>query len=149
MCSLYNRFKLSIRHNSFVSYTFFIFWLACHLYSTKLWWKLSDVQPSEEPLFILGRTILLSTHFMDEADLLGDRIAIMAAGRLKCCASSFFLKKKFGAGYNLIMDVSQNCKPEQITALLRKYIPNIEVHIFLPNDVILSVDNKIQNRCCF
>jgi ABC-type multidrug transport system ATPase subunit len=24
-----------------------------------------------------GRTILLSTHFMDEADLLGDRIAIM------------------------------------------------------------------------
>lgn len=25
-----------------------------------------------------GRTILLSTHFMDEADLLGDRIAIMS-----------------------------------------------------------------------
>lgn len=27
-----------------------------------------------------GRTILLTTHFMDEADLLGDRIAIMAGG---------------------------------------------------------------------
>ena len=33
----------------------------------------------------LGRTILLTTHFMDEADLLGDRIAIMAAGRMCCC----------------------------------------------------------------
>lgn len=30
-----------------------------------------------------GRTILLTTHFMDEADVLGDRIAIMADGELK------------------------------------------------------------------
>ncbi len=27
-----------------------------------------------------GRTVLLSTHFMDEADILGDRIAIMSNG---------------------------------------------------------------------
>lgn len=43
-----------------------------------------------------GRTILLTTHFMDEADLLGDRIAIMSEGKLQCCGSSFFLKKKYG-----------------------------------------------------
>ena len=30
-----------------------------------------------------GRTILLTTHFMDEADLLCERIAILAAGRLR------------------------------------------------------------------
>lgn len=40
-----------------------------------------------------GRTILLTTHFMDEADVLGDRIAIMAEGDLKCVGSPFFLKK--------------------------------------------------------
>uniref|UniRef100_A0A1B0A2W5 ABC transporter domain-containing protein n=1 Tax=Glossina pallidipes TaxID=7398 RepID=A0A1B0A2W5_GLOPL len=44
-----------------------------------------------------GRTILLTTHFMDEADVLGDRIAIMCDGELKCCGTSFFLKKKFGS----------------------------------------------------
>ena len=43
-----------------------------------------------------GRTVLLSTHFMDEADLLGDRIAIMAEGVVKCCGSSLFLKNKYG-----------------------------------------------------
>ncbi len=43
-----------------------------------------------------GRTILLTTHHMDEADLLGDRIAIMAQGELQCCGSSLFLKKKYG-----------------------------------------------------
>lgn len=38
-----------------------------------------------------GRTILLSTHFMDEADLLGDRIAIMAdvSSCLACVAFSY------------------------------------------------------------
>ena len=28
-----------------------------------------------------GRTIILTTHFMDEADLLGDRIAIINCGK--------------------------------------------------------------------
>ena len=45
-----------------------------------------------------GRTMLLSTHFMDEADLLGDRIAIMAEGVIKCCGTSMFLKKCYGKG---------------------------------------------------
>ena len=43
-----------------------------------------------------GRTIMLTTHFMDEADLLGDRIAIMSEGVVKCCGTSFFLKKLYG-----------------------------------------------------
>ena len=30
----------------------------------------------------LGVTIILTTHYMDEADILGDRIAIMAEGKV-------------------------------------------------------------------
>ena len=45
-----------------------------------------------------GRVIVLTTHFMDEADLLGDRIAIMADGALRCCGSSLFLKNHYGVG---------------------------------------------------
>lgn len=50
-----------------------------------------------------GRVIILTTHFMDEADILGDRIGIMASGKIKCCGSSLFLKKWFGVGYNLVI----------------------------------------------
>jgi ATP-binding cassette subfamily A (ABC1) protein 3 len=50
-----------------------------------------------------NRIIILTTHYMDEADVLGDRIAIMAHGQLKCLGSSLFLKKRFGAGYKLTM----------------------------------------------
>ncbi|XP_058116458.1 phospholipid-transporting ATPase ABCA3-like [Anopheles ziemanni] len=74
-----------------------------------------------------GRTILLSTHFMDEADILGDRIAIMAEGELKACGSSFFLKKRFGVGYRLICVKGANCDRGTLTGLLRKHIPNIDI----------------------
>ncbi|KAF1328335.1 hypothetical protein FI667_g6955, partial [Globisporangium splendens] len=47
------------------------------------------------------RVLILTTHFMDEADILGDRIAIMADGELKCVGSSLFLKNRFGVGYRL------------------------------------------------
>ena len=40
--------------------------------------------------------MVLTTHFMDEADYLGDRIAIMGEGKLICCGSSLFLKNKYG-----------------------------------------------------
>lgn len=46
-----------------------------------------------------GRTVLLSTHHMDEADILGDRIAIISQGKLQCCGSSLFLKGHYGNGY--------------------------------------------------
>ena len=35
----------------------------------------------------------------DEADLLGDRIAIMADGQLRCCGSSLFLKSRLDAWF--------------------------------------------------
>ncbi|KAL6094140.1 hypothetical protein STEG23_017683 [Scotinomys teguina] len=41
------------------------------------------------------RMILLTTHFMDEADLLGDRVAILAKGELQCYGSPPFLKQKY------------------------------------------------------
>ncbi|XP_028818388.1 LOW QUALITY PROTEIN: ATP-binding cassette sub-family A member 1 [Denticeps clupeoides] len=47
------------------------------------------------------RTIILSTHYMDEADLLGDRIAIISHGKLCCCGSPLFLKARLGTGYYL------------------------------------------------
>uniref|UniRef100_H3CEJ3 ATP-binding cassette sub-family A member 2 n=1 Tax=Tetraodon nigroviridis TaxID=99883 RepID=H3CEJ3_TETNG len=50
-----------------------------------------------------GRTILLSTHHMDEADLLGDRIAIISNGKLQCCGSPLFLKSTYGDGYKLTL----------------------------------------------
>ena len=49
-----------------------------------------------------GRVIVLTTHSMEEADILADRIGIMASGRMICCGSPLFLKARFGVGYHLV-----------------------------------------------
>lgn len=48
---------------------------------------------------------------MDEADILGDRIAIISNGQLKCCGSSMFLKNNIGDGYHLTLVKSA---PEEV-----------------------------------
>jgi ATP-binding cassette subfamily A (ABC1) protein 3 len=68
-----------------------------------------------------GRIIILTTHYMDEADILGDRIGIMAEGRLICLGSSLFLKNRFGVGYNLtIVKKSKDEKNPRIEQYLKE-----------------------------
>uniref|UniRef100_A0A8C5GNT7 ABC transporter domain-containing protein n=1 Tax=Gouania willdenowi TaxID=441366 RepID=A0A8C5GNT7_GOUWI len=71
-----------------------------------------------------GRTILLTTHFMDEADLLGDRIAIIAGGELQCCGSPLFLKNKYGAGYHMVIVKDALCNVSEISRRVRLHVPN-------------------------
>jgi ATP-binding cassette subfamily A (ABC1) protein 3 len=63
--------------------------------SRKLWSMLRDYRSN--------RIIILTTHYMDEADILGDRIGIMTNGSLVCLGSSMFLKNRFGIGYKLMI----------------------------------------------
>lgn len=48
-----------------------------------------------------NRVIILTTHSMEEADMLSDRIGIMAAGELKAIGNSLHLKNRFGDGYHI------------------------------------------------
>jgi len=45
--------------------------------------------------------VILTTHSMEEAEALSDRIAIMVAGRLRCIGAAMHIKNKFGSGYEL------------------------------------------------
>uniref|UniRef100_A0A4W4HDR5 ATP-binding cassette sub-family A member 2 n=1 Tax=Electrophorus electricus TaxID=8005 RepID=A0A4W4HDR5_ELEEL len=103
-----------------------------------------------------GRTILLSTHHMDEADLLGDRIAIISHGKLKCCGSPLFLKSTYGDGYKLTLVKKQNqlsalpcsslslCSESRVTQFIRQYVAscllvsdsNTELSYILPSEAV-------------
>ncbi|KAL2809734.1 hypothetical protein BJX63DRAFT_344492 [Aspergillus granulosus] len=48
-----------------------------------------------------SRTIVLTTHFLDEADLLADHIAILSKGVLKANGTSVELKNRLGSGYRI------------------------------------------------
>lgn len=47
------------------------------------------------------RSFILTTHFLDEADVLADRISILSKGKLQALGSSIELKEQLGAGYQV------------------------------------------------
>ncbi len=65
----------------------------------------------------------------DEADLLGDRIGILAEGQLRCCGSSLFLKKEFGVGYQISIDkISASERiDETVTDIIMNAVPEATV----------------------
>lgn len=73
-----------------------------------------------------NRIILLTTHYMDEADILGDRIGIMTAGKMTALGSSMFLKSRFGMGYVMTL-VKSNPRPNDkvLTYLRQKLGPRV------------------------
>ncbi|XP_026680184.1 ATP-binding cassette sub-family A member 5-like [Diaphorina citri] len=73
-----------------------------------------------------GRVILLTTHFMDEADILADRKAVISKGQIRCCGSSLFLKNKFGIGYHLTLVLDTVSHEEAISRLIERHIPSAE-----------------------
>lgn len=89
-----------------------------------------------------GRTILLSTHFMDEADVLGDRIAIMSQGELKAFGAPFDLKKLYGVGYHLVCVKKPTCVVSDVTKLLQKHIRDIQVETNIGTELSYLLDKN-------
>uniref|UniRef100_A0A8C0XRH2 ABC transporter domain-containing protein n=1 Tax=Castor canadensis TaxID=51338 RepID=A0A8C0XRH2_CASCN len=71
--------------------------------------------------------ILFSTQFMDEADILADRKVFLSKGKLKCAGSSLFLKKKWGIGYHLSLQINEMCVRENITSFIKQHIPDAKL----------------------
>uniref|UniRef100_A0A2K5IRG0 ABC transporter domain-containing protein n=1 Tax=Colobus angolensis palliatus TaxID=336983 RepID=A0A2K5IRG0_COLAP len=114
-----------------------------------------------------GRTLILSTHHLDEAELLGDRVAVVAGGRLCCCGSPLFLRRQLGSGYYLTlvkarlplttsekadtdmegsMDTGQEKKngsqgsrvgTPQLLALVQHWVPGARLVEELPHELVL------------
>ncbi len=109
-----------------------------------------------------GRIIVLTTHFMDEADNLGDRIAIMGDGKLRCCGSSLYLKKTYGVGYNMTIEKHNPLafNSQMVLGDLHKFVADAkiitdagaELTVQLPlsaaskfQEMFSSIDNKMES----
>ncbi|XP_026821418.1 ATP-binding cassette sub-family A member 3-like [Rhopalosiphum maidis] len=88
------------------------------------------------------RTILITTHFMEEADVLGDRIAIMDHGKVICYGTSLFLKKAYGTGYNLTIVKEESFDESKIIEEIKNIIPEAEIQSSLAAQVVINLPNE-------
>ncbi|XP_054279050.1 phospholipid-transporting ATPase ABCA1-like [Macrosteles quadrilineatus] len=89
-----------------------------------------------------ARTILITTHFMEEADVLGDRIAIMDHGRVSCYGTSIFLKKLYGTGYHIVILKEAEKLEVPITTVMEDHLNDPKLKTNLPTQLSYNVSSN-------
>ncbi|XP_077472726.1 uncharacterized protein abca12 [Stigmatopora argus] len=90
-------------------------------------------------------TIIMSTHHLDEAEMLSDRIAFLEQGGLKCCGSPFYLKDKLGQGYKLTLSKkvqiseSERFDDADMKAFIQTHIPEARLKEAQGGDLIYTL----------
>ncbi|CAF2516694.1 unnamed protein product [Rotaria sp. Silwood2] len=94
-----------------------------------------------------GKTLLLTTHFMEESDALSDRIIIISNGVIKADGTSAKLKEQYGSGYKLIINKQNNYGTNEIENELRNYLPKLTIESDIPNgDVVFRTNEQPDNQ---
>jgi len=75
-----------------------------------------------------GRVIILTTHAMEEAEMLADKIGIMSKGQFAALGTSEHLRAKFGVGYQLRMSGPAD-QVEELKDVVTRVIPDAK---FMP-----------------
>ena len=99
--------------------------------------------------FKQNKIIILTTHSLDEAEYLGDRIGIMTNGRFICSGTSSYLKTKYPCGFNLNLllnsSISNDNHKQQLYNQLIKYEPNLEIKISSKGLFSINIQSNNKN----
>ena len=76
-----------------------------------------------------GKIIILTTHFMEEASILGNRVGILSKGKMKCIGSPLFLINKFTKNINLNITKKPDANDMEIINFVYNNINNSKINI--------------------
>ncbi|XP_008492894.2 ATP-binding cassette sub-family A member 10 isoform X1 [Calypte anna] len=82
---------------------------------------------------------ILSTHSMEEAEAVCDRVAIMVSGHLRCIGSIQYLKNKFGKGYLLEIKVKDPEHTDHLHAEILRIFPGAARQERFPSLLVYKV----------
>jgi len=89
-----------------------------------------------------NKCIILTTHSMEEADVLCDRISIVASGLLTCFGTNTSLKAKFGSGYHVKLNYDVDAE-DKVLAFVKSSFPNSEVAESFPGNLTFRVPDLV------
>ena len=87
------------------------------------------------------KIIILTTHYMEEASVLGKRIGIINAGRMKCIGTPLFLIERFGKFMSLNITKEAETESESIVDFVRERAPNLEYEI-LSEEIMFRIPKE-------
>ena len=93
-----------------------------------------------------NRTILLSTHFLEEADYLADKIIILSNGNICANDSPSELKLKFGNGYKLIINKNKDFHQLNLFEMIEKSFPNCQIESETKNQLIIQTNERQSSK---
>lgn len=64
------------------------------------------------------RSIIFTTHFLDEGDVLADHIVILSKGHIKCQGSVAELKSQYGGGYRIHLPEADSVQGQSLPGLV-------------------------------
>ena len=73
-----------------------------------------------------GKIIILTTHYMEEASVLGKRIGIINAGKMKCIGSPLFLIERYGRFMSLNVTKEEDCDSDKIIEFIKSNTEHME-----------------------
>ncbi|NXU18998.1 ABCA8 protein, partial [Pardalotus punctatus] len=85
---------------------------------------------------------ILTTHYMEEAEAVCDRVAILVSGQLRCIGSIQYLKNKFGKGYLLEIKVKDAESTDVLHAEILKIFPGAARQERFPSLLVYKVPMK-------
>jgi len=88
-----------------------------------------------------GKIIILTTHYMEEASVLGKRIGIINAGQMKCIGSPLFLIEKYGKYMSLNVSLGDDADNDKIVDFVTSLAKNIEYEI-LSEEIMFRIPVK-------
>lgn len=91
-------------------------------------------------------TIFITTHYMEEAEALADKIAIISHGQLLCYGPSIQLKRRFETGYVLKLLTNDNFKQVVVMDTIREYVPDVILKSFVRPTLTLILPYKYQDN---
>ena len=91
-----------------------------------------------------GKIIILTTHYMEEASVLGKRIGIINAGKMKCIGSPLFLIEKYGKFRSLNVTKEEDCDSNKIIEFIKNNAEDIEYEA-LSEEIMFRIPIKNEN----
>ena len=99
-----------------------------------------------------GQTVVLTTHNMDEADRLCERVAIIDQGRVVALDTPSALKR--GVGADTVVSVRSDAAPADLASALRQALPEVtrtrpiegglEAHVTAAPNLVAQVVNAVE-----